>query len=813
MRYMLSSLAVALAIFWATLVLAQSSDGTAPDYAAWEDLAAVAERTVDSDEAENDALEVLRQSLVNFRQQFEAARALNAPRIASLNDQLSALGPVPENGEEPREVAERRAELERSLLELQAPQQVAEEAFLRADGLIGEIDAIVRERQAERLLLLGPSPLNPVHWPMAVSDVKTIVGDIVEDARKISEMNASQDIQDNLPLILLMTVAALTFIVRGRRWAGIALEKLRKWGGRGLGVWRFLVSLLRIVIPLVGLLLLMSALRITGVTGDRIDQILVAIPIWGFVLLGFRWLAERIFARDPDDALLQLPDEARRKARFYLLLISILFVTRGLIEVLMSLDDVDIATTAVLAFPVVVAMGVVLFFFGFLLRSYRIEEEDIDQDDEDAAPDDTVRGSGLARVVRIAGTATIVVSIVGPVMAGVGYAEAGNALLYPTVVSLALAAFVLALQRFLSDLYGLVTGQGAAARDALVPALIGFLLVLMSVPVFALIWGARVADLTELWAMFSRGFAIGDTRISPTDFLTFAVIFAVGFTATRMVQGTLRQNVLPKTRMDIGGQNAVVSGTGYVGIFLSALVAITGAGIDLSTFAIVAGALSVGIGFGLRTIVENFVSGIILLIGRPISEGDWIEVGGRMGYVRDISVRSTRIETFEKTDVIVPNADLVSGTVTNYTRGNTVGRLTVSVGVAYGTDTRKVDRILREIAEAQPMVLRKPQVMVVFQAFGADALEFEVRMFLRDINWIMAVKSDINHEIAERFAKEGIEVPFAQRDIWLRNPESLQSVGPKPVASDDTPDALEVGDETAPDGTAGDETSEEKHDH
>lgn len=754
---------------WLAVAAAFAQETTTPNFDRWEDVASRAEETLAGALASDLALTALRAELVRFRTAFAEAQDQNTDRIRTAEEQLSALGETPEGGEA-EDIAERRAELEEQLTELRAPSLRGIEAFERADGLIREIDSLIRNRRTEALLDRGPVPVDPTNWPIAFSEVNSAIRAIISEVEvAASQVSTQTALQRNLPAIVTLTLLGAVLIGGAGRLTRRAQDFAAKGAGvRSRALLTWLSSLLYVVLPLLGVAAILEALSQTGLLGFRGAHIAESIPRMAQIFFGVRWLALQVIPIEVEGPIpLRLDAGQRLRARQIVMVLVLSEIALILVDRLDRFDDFAAEAQAVLTFPIVVLAAICLVILGRFFGKHSEAVTVVSAAEGEVNPRSVTFSRAMKQVLMAIGTIGIAIGLIG-------YIPASLALVFPAAMTLGLLGALWVLRNVVGDLYILLTGASEDARDGLIPVLIGLLLSAAALPVLALIWGARWVEIAELWARLSEGVSLGETRISVSDFLTFVLVFAAGFILTRGLQSALRTSVLPKTRIDVGGQTAIVSGIGYVGIFLAALVAITTTGIDLSSIAIVAGALSVGIGFGLQNIVSNFVSGIILLIERPVSEGDWIEVGGHMGYVKDISVRSTRIETFDRTDVIVPNTDLVSGAVTNWTRGNTVGRVTVPVGVAYGTDTRWIETILLEIANDHDMVLKHPAPSVIFKGFGADSLDFEIRAFLRDVNWVLKVRSDMNHAIAQRFTAENIEIPFAQRDIWLRNPESLK---------------------------------------
>lgn len=288
------------------------------------------------------------------------------------------------------------------------------------------------------------------------------------------------------------------------------------------------------------------------------------------------------------------------------------------------------------------------------------------------------------------------------------------------------------------------------------------LLFLLLVGVILLLWGVPADVLQATVYKAISGFTVGGIRISLISIFWGIVVFIVCLWLIKLIRNRIEFKMLEQTNIDTGTKHSLASGFAYIGYVLAGLLAIAVMGGDLANIALIAGALSVGVGLGLQNVVNNFVSGIIMLFERPIKVGDWVMVNGNEGSVKQINIRSTEIETFNRSSIIIPNAQVLSNAVTNLTHQNNWVRYAVKVGVAYGSDVEKVRKVLLDCALAHPRVTKKPAPYVLFQDFGANSLDFELRFYVSNIWDGWEAPSDIRYMINKRFIEEGIEIPFNQ---------------------------------------------------
>ncbi|MFT5504941.1 MAG: potassium efflux system protein [Gammaproteobacteria bacterium] len=287
------------------------------------------------------------------------------------------------------------------------------------------------------------------------------------------------------------------------------------------------------------------------------------------------------------------------------------------------------------------------------------------------------------------------------------------------------------------------------------------------------IWGLSDQGLLFIRNLVIEGFNAGPVHIVPSKVLTAILLFAVMLSLLGWLKRRLERSWLNRSRMDRSSKESLISLTGYIGVIFAFLIGLSVAGVELSNLALIAGALSVGIGFGLQNVVNNFVSGIVLLFDRPVKTGDWIVVGETQGYVKKIKLRSTIVQTFDRADVIVPNSEFIASQVTNWMHNDSMGRVKVPIRVSFGTDPKQVEKLLLDIAQQHPMVISQSLSVdpprVLFLKFDDSALGFELRCFITDIDYCMLVLSDINFSIFEKFAEAGIEIPFPQSDLHIKS--------------------------------------------
>lgn len=283
------------------------------------------------------------------------------------------------------------------------------------------------------------------------------------------------------------------------------------------------------------------------------------------------------------------------------------------------------------------------------------------------------------------------------------------------------------------------------------------------------IWGGS-DDFASTWLKLKdMGVNVAGVSLTIDTLIMVIVVMYLAFTLSWLLRSALDVKIVGPRYMDSGVRDSIKTLLHYMIISCGLLFTLGAAGIGLQNFAVIAGALSIGIGFGLQNIVNNFISGLILLFERPVKIGDRIILDGEWAIVRKIGLRSTVIETYNQAEIIVPNSQLISEKVTNLTLTNPRARIVLDIGAAYGEDMDCILKILIEEAAKHPLVLKYPEPSPLFVGFGESSLDFQLRVWLANFDQGLSAKSELGVAIYKRFAAEGITIPFPQRDLHINS--------------------------------------------
>lgn len=718
----------------------------------------------------------------------DAAEIKLAPLLGAIESQIKTLGQKPKSAAIPEtaEIAGERAGLLKVRGELLGAIRQTGLTRVRARQLLSRIRSLRFKNLRRALKRQDGSPISVAFWQQMVNDLPRFGQQIIT----VSE-NWWTLARTRIHWLFLILIGS------GFLWWGLRAEanrRIRSWLQQPLEeaapaylkrVRMALRTLPFTLAPgLVTIGLCYVALSLTGLLNNQVDQLAVAALKAIALFLVTNSLAKAVLLPwDPSWRLIGLSTQvARRYLWLTRTLAGVYYLDQWLNEAFLALQVADTVRTGETLLANL-AFATLLFLFAWLpsragggnIGPQRMSAQLLGQ---------------TVRWLRVPATLAVVVIFVSSLLGHLtlGRFVAGQVMLIgigATALLLGhLAARSIAQQQevFTPEIDGALDQHLALGgqRRRFVLGMLSFLLnavlFIATLALLLLSWGFSSGELLGWGKSLLFGFEIGGFRFSLIKILLAIALFVGVILLTRLFQAWLTRKVLTSERIDSGIANSINSGIGYLGVALAALIGVSYAGLDLSNIALIASALSIGIGFGLNAIASNFVSGLIMLIERPIKVGDWVVVGEHQGYVRRISVRATEIETFDRASVIIPNSDFMTSAVQNWTLRNAMGRVVVNIGVSYDSDPQQVMEILGEVASNCEALLKYPAPSVVFEEFGASSLDFSVRGYVPDVNSMLSAKTAVRLAIAAAFREANIEIPFPQQDVHLRDLDGVREM-------------------------------------
>ena len=726
--------------------------------------------TMRRDTLDDAALQALRDQIDPIRMMAQDAIGALAPRVEAAKARLAQLGPKPDD-KAPPETAAITADRDAQQALLNGAEDLFKRARLLAVQADQASDAVVARRRAgflRNLLQQSRGVFAPTLWRDVASDVPREMAALRQLTEDFISRAAANLGGWRTPLFLGLLVAlsglAVLLMRIGRRIltrAPSVLDPgpLRKVLG---ACWSALV-VATVPIAIAALLLLLG--ESFDLFSDRVLPLVRALVGAVTRVAIVAALARAILVPDrPSWRLVSVPDTAAERLHHLLITLAVIVSTMRVLEVLHDLIVSSVSTT-------VAARGAGALLVSLVIAGalYRLPNEADDNECLGPRVDGSRDWFGLIRLGGwLLALAILIAVAIGYIAFGVFLAEqlvwiatvglaaflalslsvdAVDAQFRPGAVSHRVLSTTVGLRRERLGQIGILLSGGLRLISFVVAAL------LIAAP-----WGIQSDDLSGTLRAAYFGFTVGGVTLSPSSLVTAVVLFAIAVAATRAFQRWLDERFLPTTALDAGLRNSIGTVAGYVGFGVAIALALAQLGLSFDKLAIVAGALSVGIGFGLQSVVSNFVSGLILLWERAIRVGDWVVVGPDQGFVRRINVRSTEIETFDRAMMIVPNSSLVTGTVKNWVRTDRIGRLKIDVTVQHGSDPDRVRDALLDIARENDAITRLPTPTVLFTGIAASGLTFELVCFVADVETSNRAKSDLHFAMFRRFAADAIAI-------------------------------------------------------